>query len=612
MNYLDAKVRRVFITLLNLPRALKLIWAAGKGWVITQIFLLVIRGILPATLVYLTKLFVDALLLVINGSQDPSSIYRVIWIGTLFGIALLASELLAGTIQMIYAAHAEKLSDLIFTLLHEKSISADLAYYEQPEFFDHLHRARDQANYRPAELTGQLGSLLQNSITLISMGVLLFRYGPWLPIVLLLSTLPTFYVVLASTSRMHSWQRRNTAVKRRANYYDWLLTSGESAAELRIFELGGYFKQTFGRIRAQLRKDQLALSVRQKLLELSASLAALIISAVVFVWVVRRTLRGVGTLGDLVLFYQVFSQGQSLVRSFLGDIGRLYGNSLFLGDLFEYLDLEPEVVTPTNPVSVPQPLQKGISFENVTFQYRNSNKVTLRNFNLFIPSQKIVAIVGANGAGKTTLIKLLCRFYDPVGGQIRFDGTDLRDFSVEELRRLITILFQAPVRYNTSARDNIALGNLAIMDEREKIESAAQSAGADEIIKRFPKRYDQMLGHLFADGIELSAGEWQRLALARAIFRKTPLILLDEPTSAMDPWAETDWLKRFLKQAQGTTVVIITHRFTTAMRADLIYVMQDGEIVEAGSHDELLSSNGRYASSWQEQVRDLSRAEKKG
>ena len=607
MNFVNTKVKRFFSSLLNVPRALKLIWAAGRGWVIAQILLLIIRGILPASLVYLTKLFIEALLAVMRGNADGTSIYRVIWIGTAFGLALLVSEVLGSLIQMIYVAHAEKLSDIIFTLLHEKSISADLAYFEQPEFFDHLHRARDEANYRPAELTAQLGSLLQNSITLISMAVILLRYSGWLPIILFLSTVPTFYVVLASTSRMHSWQKRRTAVKRRAIYYDWLLTSRETAAELRSFELGAYFKQTFTKIRAQLRKEQLALGVRQKLFELAASLTVLILSAAVFIWVVRRTIRGVGTLGDLVLFYQVFSQGQNVARSFLTDIGRLYRNGLFLGDLFEYLDLKPEVVTSANSVPAPRALQQGISFENVTFKYRSSDKVALKNFSLFIPSQKIVAIVGDNGAGKTTLIKLLCRFYDPMAGRIKFDGIDLREFDLEELRRMITILFQTPVRYDATVAENIALGKIALISESAQLQRAAQNAGADEIIERFPKRYDQMLGHMFAEGVELSDGEWQRLALARAFFRETALILLDEPTSAMDPWAEADWLKRFLKEAKGKTVLIITHRFTTAMRADLIYVMKEGEIVESGSHQELLSSNGRYASSWREQVRNFDR-----
>lgn len=605
MNFLTAKTKRIFITLANLPRALTLIRAAGKGWTAAQVLLLLIRGVIPAGLVYLTKLFVDALVLAINETQNYENIYRVIWLGVIFGIITVLSEILGSVSQMIYTTHAERLTDYIFALIHEKSVKADIAFFEQPEFFDHLHRARNEAHSRPLELLNQLGSLLQNSVTMISMGVILLRYGIWLPVVLLISALPTFYVVLYSTSRMHRWERGKTSLKRRSNYYDRLLTDGATAAEIRLFNLGDYFKRKFIETRKQLLKEQFRLSIRQRFSEFAASFTALSVTAAVFVWIVRKTLQGFGTLGDFALFYQVFSQGQTLTRSFLGDIGRLYANSLFLGDLFEYLDLEPEIVTSPDYISPPDDLKHGISFEKVTFQYRNNKKNALKDFSLFIPANKIVAVVGENGAGKSTLIKLLCRFYDPTAGSIKFDGTDLRDFSLEELRRMTTILFQSPVHYDTTVSENIALGDVAGITKAAKIKTAAVDAGAGEIIRKLPQGFEQMLGHHFAGGVELSGGEWQRIALARALFRQTPLVLLDEPTSQMDPWAEADWLKRFLKEVRGKTVLIITHRFTTAMRADFIHVMREGEIIESGSHAELLAMRGRYAHSWREQIKSF-------
>lgn len=602
MNFLTAKAKKIFVTLRHLPRALALVWTAGKVLTIIQILLLLVRGVLPAILVYLTKFFVDALLLAINDSGNYENIYRVIWLGAAFGIITLLSEISGSVSGMIYTAHAERLSDRIFALIHEKSVKADIAFYEQPEFFDHLHRARSEAHQRPLELLNQFGSLLQNSVTMISMGIILLRYGIWLPFVLLVSALPTFYVVLYTTSRMHRWERGKTSLRRRSYYYDWLLTNGETAAELRLFNLGEHFKRKFVETRIKLLREQFRLAVRQRLLEFAAGAAALGVTAAVFVWVIRRAISGAGTLGDLALFYQVFNQGRTLIRSFLGDIGRLYANSLFLGDLFEYLDLQPQIVTPPAALAVPPGLRRGISFENVTFRYQNGQKNALEDFNLFIPANKIVAVVGENGAGKSTLIKLLCRFYDPEAGSIKFDETDLRRFSLAELRRTITILFQSPVHYNATVGENIALGNVALVAESEKIKKAAEAAGADEIIEKFPRGYEQMLGHLFAEGSELSGGEWQRMALARAIFREASIVLLDEPTSQMDPWAEADWLKRFLKKSQGKTVIIITHRFTTAMRADFIHVMRDGKIIESGSHAELLKMNGRYADSFRQQM----------
>jgi ATP-binding cassette, subfamily B, bacterial len=601
MKFLFAKTKKIFITLSNLPRAVKLIWAAGRAWTVAQVLLLIIRGLIPASLVYLTKLFVDALLLAVNETGNPENVYRVVWFAVVFGGAMLLSEILGSVIQMIYAAQGERLTDYIFGMIHQKSVQADLAFYEQPEFFDHLHRARNQAYSRPQELAVQLGSLLQNVVTLVALSLILIRYGLWLPIVLLVIALPTFYVVLSSASRMHSWQRAKIGDERRSFYFDRLLTNGEYAAELRLFGLGDYFKGKFADLRGKLRRERLRLSLRQRILELSASFIALILTAAVFGWILWRTLQGFGTIGDLALFYQVFNQGQNLLKAFLGDIGRLYANSLFLGDLFEFLDLEPQIVSPPSPAKVPQTLKKGISIKDVSFRYHDGKKDALKNFSLFIPANKIIAVVGANGAGKSTLLKLICRFYDPQKGAIKFDETDLREFSVQELHGMITVLFQTPVRYSATAGENIALGNIEKISDIEKIERAAREAGADEIIEKFPKRYSQMLSHRFAEGDEISVGEWQRIALARAVFRQAPLILLDEPTSAMDPWAEADWLERFGKQAKGKTVLIITHRFTTAMRADLIYVMQNGEIVESGSHSELVSKGGRYAESWTEQ-----------
>ncbi len=601
-SFLSTKIKRYFEILSNLPRGLKMVWEAGKGWMILQGILSIIKGILPAALVYITKLFVDSLVTTINKGQNYENISNVIWLGVAFGVITLLSQVLSSIIQMIYTAQAEKLTDHIFTLIHEKSIKADISFYEQTEFYNHLHRAKNQAYTRPRELITQLGGLLQNLVTLISMGIILLRYGVWLPLVLIVIALPTIYVVLSSTSKLHAWQKRKTIDERLSFYFDRVLTNGEFASELRLFGLGDFFRNKFRKLRIKLYREKLRLTVRQKLLEFGASFLGLALTGAVFVWIIWRTLQGTGTIGDLALFYQVFNQGQTVLRSFMSDIGRLYANSLFLGDLFEFLDLEPEVQSPTNPISPPQALQKGISFENVTFRYQEDKDEILNDFDLFIPAKKVVAIVGENGAGKSTLIKLICRFYDPQKGTVKFDETDLRKMSLEKLRQMITVLFQTPVRYSMTAGKNIALGNLEEARNQEKIKLAAKDAGADVIIEKFPKQYEQMLSYRFAEGTELSVGEWQRVALARAIFRGAEIILLDEPTSAMDPWAEADWLKRFIKKTKGKTVLIITHKFSTAMYADLIYVMQKGNITESGTHDELLSKNGRYAESWGEQT----------
>jgi ATP-binding cassette subfamily B protein len=308
------------------------------------------------------------------------------------------------------------------------------------------------------------------------------------------------------------------------------------------------------------------------------------------------------TLGDLALFYQAFQRGQGLMRSLFENVGEIYSNSLFLKDLFEFLALEPHVKDAARTVAIPTPLRDGIRFENVTFHYPGSERVALSDFYITIPAGRIVAIVGANGAGKSTLVKLLCRFYDPVQGRVLVDGVDLRSVKLQDLRSLITILFQDPVYYQSTFSENITLGDLTKQADSGRVQFAAQAAGADKTAAGLPNGYETLLGKWFEGGTELSVGEWQRLALARAYWREAPILVLDEPTSAMDPWAEHDWLKRFRELASNHTTLIITHRFTTAMYADIIHVMEDGRVVESGSHPELLALNGRYAQSWREQM----------
>jgi ATP-binding cassette subfamily B protein len=289
------------------------------------------------------------------------------------------------------------------------------------------------------------------------------------------------------------------------------------------------------------------------------------------------------------------------MRSLLENTGQLYGNVLYLGNLFAFLDLRPQIVTPSSPRPAPEALRDGIRFRDVKFGYPGSKLLALDRFDLFVPAGRIAAIVGPNGAGKTTIVKLLCRFYDPEAGFISFDGIDLRELDIDELRRSITVLFQQPVHYNATARDNIVMGERSRSPSAIEIETAAEAAGAAAAIHRLPLGYDNLLGKSFVDGADLSVGEWQRVALARAFLRRAPVIVLDEPTSAMDPWAEADWLTRFRRIAAGRTAIIITHRFTTARLADEIHVLDNGRIAESGTHADLVARSGRYAEWWSSQ-----------
>jgi ATP-binding cassette subfamily B protein len=597
---LGSKLRKALAQLPYLPRALALVWQVARPWTIVWVFLLIVQGLLPAAIVFLTKLFVDALVRALRSNGSWPEIRNAMLLVLVAGGVLLLMEVVRNAINWVRTVQAELLQDHITSLIHEKSVAVDLAFYEMSDYYDHLHRARREARYRPVALLGNIGALLQNSITLVAMGAILIPLGPGLAVVLLLSTLPAFFVVVYYALAEYQWRQRTTTDDRRAWYYDWIMTTAEAAAEIRLFGLGKYFQSSDKSLRGRLRDERLRLVRRQSVAELIASLIALVIMGAALALMVWRTLMNVITLGELAMIYAAFNQGQGLMRTLLENAGQLYANSLFLGNLFEFLAL-PNNCRGGPPWPPQRNIQHGITFNRVSFSYPDATSKALDDFTMTIPNGKIVAIVGPNGAGKSTLLKLLCRFYDPDAGSIAIDDKDLKEFPIDDLRRLITVLFQQPFHYNTTVRENILYGDLPLAATDAEINAAIRAAGAEEIVSRLPENEQTLLGRWFAGGTELSVGEWQRIALARAFLRRAPIIILDEPTSALDPWAEADWLERFRQLALGRTSIIITHRFTTAMHADVIHVMDRGRIVESGSHQRLIEQNGLYAQSWSRQ-----------
>jgi len=594
-----------------LPRALRLVWTAARLWTLAWTVLLIVQGLLPAASVYLTRLLVDSLTATLGAGASWESVQPTLFLGLMMAGVVLLTELISSINGWVGTAQAELIRDHFTAMVHEKSVAVDHAFFDSPDEHDRLARARDDLSSRPLAVLESSGNLIQNTITLLAMGALLIPYGTWLPLVLLLSTIPAFYAVLRFNLRYHDWWKRSTPDRRRAQYYDLLLTSSEVATELRLFDLGAYFQMAFQALRKRLRSERLELCKGQFLAQLGAGLTGVLISCAVIVWMVWRALEGLVTLGDLALFYQAFNKGQGLMHSLLGNMGQIYSHTLFLGNMFEFLDLKVQIKDPSNPIPVPPTLKEGLRFHRVKFRYPGSKQVIFENLNLMFPAGQIVAIVGPNGAGKSTLIKLLSRYYDPESGCIELDGRDIRNFSLKEFRRQITTLFQWPVRYLTTVGENVALGDLEAMPDSADIEAAARAAGVHDVITRLPQGYDTPLGRGFANGTELSGGEWQRLALARAFLRRAQVLILDEPTSHLDSWAEADWFDRFRVLANGRTSIIITHRFTIARQADLIYVMDAGMIVESGNHEELLAQGGLYAQSWLSQVQASPRPSKR-
>jgi ATP-binding cassette subfamily B protein len=600
---LTAKLQQAYARLQLLPWAWRLIWAAAPRWTLAWAALLLAQAGLATAQIALSKPLVDSLAAA-GGTGGAWEQLRqaLLWLA-LMVVAMLAAEAAQSGIDWLRTGQAELVQDYIKGLIHEQAVALDLAFYESSAYYDQLEQARSDAGTRPLALLDNVGGLVQNGLTLLAMMAILAPYGLWLPLVLLLGTLPALYTALYFNRRFHAWWQRTTADRRRAQYYETLVTHAGTAAEVRLFGLGHVFRATYQALRARLRSELLTQLRQQSLARLGASASALLIAGGATAWMLWRTLQGTLTLGDLALFYQAVQRGQGLMRALLSNLGQIYANTLFLGNLSAFLALTPRIATPPQPVAAPATLTRGVRFDRVTFRYPGSARPALQDFSLFLPAGQVVAIVGANGAGKSTLVKLLCRLYDPQAGRIEFDGIDIRQLPLDELRRLITVLFQLPVTYQETAGQNIALGDLPAAPGPAAIEDAARRAGIHDTIARLPRGYETHLGKLFGqDDVELSGGEWQRLAMARAFLRRAPLILLDEPTSFMDPWAEADWFDRLRALARGRTAIVITHRFTIARRADIIYVMDEGQIKEAGSHDQLVARGGRYAQSWAAQM----------
>jgi len=585
-------------------KGLRLVWQAARGWTVAWSILLLLQGLIPAGQVYLTKITVDFLAADISPANATAALTRAWPPMAIIGLLWILSQLVASLIRWVRTAQTELVQDSIYSLIHDKALELDVAFYENPESYDLLHRAKIDALSQPIALLESIGTVIQNSVTLIVLAGMIAMYAWWLPFLLIGSALPGLWSVGRYVLREHKWRVANTAKERRSRYYDWILTDRNSAAEMRLFDLGDFHKATFRQLRTDLRAGRLKLVREEMKSELFAGSVAWGGGVVGMVWLLLRASRGLARLGDLVLCYQAFLQGQKLLRSLLESAGRIYRSTLFLENLFQFLAQEAHLVVPPQPVALPSPLREGIRFDRITFRYPGSEYNALSDFTLTVPAGRVTAIVGHNGAGKSTLIKLLCRFYDPQEGRILLDGIDMKMFDPAGLRRSITVLFQEPVRYHTTAAENIAMGDLSAADDPGRIHAAAVTAGAAAPIERLPQGYETILGKWFG-GAELSVGEWQRVALARAFLRNSPIIALDEPTSAMDSWAEADWLSRFRELTEGHTAIMITHRFTTAMHADMIHVMESGKITESGTHERLVASGGHYAESWQTQMHEL-------
>lgn len=590
--------------------AARLVWQASPFWTSINLLLVVFQGVLPLAALFAMKQIVDTVASGVNTFTPLAAMRPLLWWVAMAGVIALLQILCRSLADLASEAQSHLVTDQVSDTLHAQSVAVDLAYYEDPRYHDTLQRAQQEAPYRPVNIVNNLLQIGQSAIALLGIAGILLAYNWKVGVALFVVALPGALVRLYFARRAFGLQQQQTHAERQCSYYHFLLTDSAFAKEVRLFKLGDIFRCRFRDLRKLLREARIGLARRRVFSDLLAQgLASLAIFGALG-FTAYQALRGEITLGAMVMYYQAFQTGLTNVQAVLRGLAGLYEHSLFLTNYQEFLALQPTLVTNAPAQALPRDDAEGIRFRNVSFRYTGNERDALTHIDLEIKPGQVIALVGGNGSGKTTLTKLLCRLYDPTDGDISLNGTSIRHFDPAEWRRNISVVFQDFVRYFLTARENIWLGNAQLDLPTAPVEAAAQSAGANGFLERLPKQYDTMLGHIFFGGHELSTGEWQRVAVARAFLRDdSRLIILDEPSSALDPLAESELFHRLRDLIAGRSAVIVSHRFSTVTIADYIYVMDQGRIVERGTHQDLMRLQGLYAHMYTVQAEQYQREE---
>ncbi len=560
---------------------------------IAQCATTIAAALLPVANVFLTREVVNSL----TGLQSPldgALPQFLIALACLVGIILLG-EIVAVVADWIQLNHGELVSDEVQTRIHQVVVKADYKFFEIPEYQDQLYLATSGADDEFTDTIENLFTFARSVITLIAMITVIAGFGLWLPLALAIAAIPTLIVVLTQSRRDHELRKSLVPDERRADYYDWLIQSNDAAAEIRTYKLGDRFVNRFRDIRSGIRRQQLRLEKRQMFHRLSTDVFGLCILGGAMVFVVARAISGQVTIGDVAMFYRSIKYSHDVGIEFVKSIGSLQKNAIQLGEFYQFVDSERERTVTQRQQTFPTALRAGITFQDVCFTYPQKKSPTLRELNLTIPAGKMTTILGPNGSGKSTLLKLLAQLYTDYEGQITIEGRNIREFSTDELRSNLSFLFQDPMEYHFSALENITGKTSEDQKDIPDPTEAITAAAADSIVSKLPEGLNSQLGKWLHEGAELSGGEWHRLATARALYGKKQIIVMDEPTSSLDPWAELEWTQRIRNFLRSRTVIIITHRAAIARLSDHICVMESGRVCEEGSHQELVDEGGAYA-----------------
>ena len=588
----------------RLKGAFVLLWQASPGWAVARGVVLFLQGTLPLASLYLIKLIIDTLTEG-YGAGDPSFVLQetILYLG-LIAVIIIIIAICDALDEMINTAQTQRIVDHVEAALYRKAIEIDMEYYEDSHYHNVLQRAQRDAKSRPNLILRHSTKVIQNSVSLIAMLSLLLSLN-WIIVVILFATvLPMMRVRFKYADEMYNWHQQRTKIRRKANYFGRLMCNNRFAKEIRLFGSGSFFIERFLSLKKGLYQEQLRIIKRQSLANIIVQTLAGLLLPAIYGFVIYQIVQGELKIGDLVIYHQVFQRGQNALTVLVRNLSLLYTDNLFIANFNEFLELKPKIREPEKPKALPQPIQREITFKGVSFQYPNTERTALKNVNLTIRPGETIALVGENGSGKTTLVKLICRLFDVSSGRITIDGIDIREIPTKDLHHQISVIFQDFAHYDLSAQENIWLGNVDLDPDDPRILSAAQRSGADAVIRALPKGYQTILGKQFDGGDELSGGQWQKIALARAFARDSQVIVLDEPTSAMDPKAEERIFQHFKTLMKGQTAVLVTHRLSTVKMADCIYVMSDGSIVERGTHSDLMKLKGLYADLFETQAKN--------
>ena len=576
----------------NVRPLLRMVWETSPPLVVATVALRLLRALLPLAMLWVPKLILDAVVdRILRGNGNLRHVWNLVALE--LGLAVL-SDVLGRANTLCDSLLGDRFTNRVSVRLMEHATALDLASFEDPVFYDKLERARRQTTGRMGLLAALL-NVCQDTLSLITLSAGLIVFSPWLMVLLAAAVVPAFLGETHFTTLAYSVLYRWTPQRRRLDYLRMLGASVQSAKEVKIFGLGRHLSKQYDQISEDIYQENKALAIRRATVGSALNLISTGGYYGAYVVVLVKTLAGGISVGTFTFLTGAFSRSRGYIERVLASFNDISEQAIFLKDLFEFFEMQPTIRSSPEAIPAPRPIRQGFEFRNVGFAYPGSDRMVVQNINFSLHPAEKVALIGENGAGKTTLVKLLARLYDPTEGAILLDGIDLREYDVEDLRREIGVIFQDYMRYDMFVRENIGFGKIESLDEQSRIRTAANQSLAQDVIDRLPNGYDQMVGRRFEGGVDLSGGEWQKFALARAYMRDAQLLILDEPTATLDARAEYEVFQRFADLTRGRMAVLISHRFSTVRMADRILVLAGGAIMEQGTHQQLVSLGGRYA-----------------